>query len=166
MHGLKVTEVADEIKALSNIAEYGKLRLTEFGNRSKQLSQQLSHATHYDAVTDFITNTKQFHNSILASHKAITDWKQKVESYLAFVHDAARNNVEDKALLSGLSTTIADLMKTFSSQLTFLQQLQDKNIHFIQQADRKRKTLAVSFERGNAPVLIDDMDDEDLAGAF
>lgn len=159
MQGLNVTKVAEEINALSNIADYGRLRLTEFGNRSKQLSGQLSHATNYNAVTEFMTGIKQFHSSILASDKAITDWKQKVESYLAFIHAAAKDPEQDKTILAGLSTTIADLMKTFSSQLSFLQQLQDKNNSFLQQAERKRKTLSANFERGNAPVLIDDEDD-------
>lgn len=159
MQGFNVAEVAEEINALSNIADYGKLRLTEFGNRSKQLSKQLSHATNYDAVTAFMAGVKQFHSSILASHKAITDWKQKVESYLAFVHAAVRDTEQDKTVLTGLSTTIADLMKIFSSQLSFLQQLQDKNNSFLQQAERKRKALVANFERGNAPVLIDDEDD-------
>jgi len=166
MQGLNIQEVAEEIKSLSNIANYGGVRLNEFGNRATLLTQQLANATTYHLTAAFLVDAQQFHNTILASHKAITDWKQKVESYKLFVHDVFAESEQEQVLLDGVAATISELMKTFATQLSFLQQLQDKSNNLLQQAERKRRTLVSNFERGNAPVLVDDMDEDDFAVEF
>ena len=44
-------------------------------------------------------------------------------------------------------------MKTFSSQLALVTQVSEKSKQLILSAERKQKSMTASFERGRAPIL-------------
>jgi len=154
MEELNIKALTDEIKSLNSIASFGGLRLDELNNRLKALEIELANITTHDQILTYINSLKQFQNAIHASQEAVFDWKVKIEKKFKQLHDFAKSPLcKNHAELMKLSTMMTDLMKTFTRQLSLLQQQTDKSNNLLESAQRKKKALVATFERGKAPVL-------------